>query len=92
MFKHESPARTQINLNELIQQVMTITAGSINSNNIVLDVNLTDNPPPVVMADPIQLQQVILNLIMNAVDAMSQPGHWARILQFRTQVRPMELF
>jgi signal transduction histidine kinase len=41
-----------------------------------------------VMADSVQLQQVILNLIMNAVDAMSQPGHWARILQLETQVRP----
>ena len=88
MFRHESPARAPINLNELIQDVMTITARQINSNNIVLDANLTDNPPPMVMADSVQLKQVILNLIMNAVDAMSQPGHWARILQLGTQVRP----
>jgi signal transduction histidine kinase len=87
MFQHESPARTQINFNQLIQEVMTITARSINSNNIVLDANLTDNPPPVVMANSVQLKQVILNLIMNAVDAMSEPGHWARILQLGTQVR-----
>ncbi len=88
MFRHESPARAPINLNELIQDVMTITARQINSNNIVLNANLTDNPPPMVMADPVQLQQVILNLIVNAVDAMSRPGHWARILQIGTQVRP----
>jgi signal transduction histidine kinase len=88
MFRHESPARAPINLNELIQEVMTITARSISSNNIVLNANLTNNPPPTVMADSVQLQQVILNLIMNAVDAMSQPGHWARLLQLGTQVRP----
>jgi signal transduction histidine kinase len=88
MFRHESPTRAQINLNELIQEVMTITARSISSNNIVLDANLTNNPPPMVMADSIQLQQVILNLTVNAVDAMAQPGHWARILQLETQVRP----
>jgi signal transduction histidine kinase len=88
MFRHESPAPAQINLNELIQDVITITARSINSNNIVLKANLTDNPPPMVMADSVQLQQVILNLIMNAVDAMGQPGHWARILQLGTQVLP----
>ncbi len=87
MFRHEPPARTQINLNQLIQKVTTIAARSIHSNNIVLDVNLTDNPPPVVLADAVQLQQVILNLILNAVDAMSQPGHWARILGLGTQVR-----
>jgi signal transduction histidine kinase len=88
IFRHESPARAQINLNELIQDVITVTARSINSNNIVLNTNLTDNPPPVVMANSVQLKQVILNLIMNAVDAMSQPGHWARILQLGTQVLP----
>jgi signal transduction histidine kinase len=88
IFRHESPARAPINLNELIQDVMTITARQINSNNIVLNANLIDDPPPMVMADPVQLQQVILNLIVNAVDAMSRPGHWARILQIGTQVRP----
>jgi signal transduction histidine kinase len=87
MFRHESPARAPINLNELIQEIMPITARLISSNDIVFNANLTDNPPPMVMADPVQLQQVILNLIMNAVEAMSQPGHWARILQLGTQVR-----
>ena len=74
MFRNDSPARRQINLNELIRQVITITAGSIKSNNIMLDANLTDDVPPLVMADPVQLQQVILNLIMNAVEAMSRSG------------------
>ena len=86
MFRNDSPARRQINLNELIRQVITITAGSIKSNNIVLDANLTDDVPPLVMADPVQLQQVILNLIMNAVEAMSCSGDSARILQLRSQL------
>ena len=86
MFKNDSPVRTEINLNELIRQVITITAGSIKSNNIMLDANLTDDVPPLVMADPVQLQQVILNLIMNAVEAMSHSGDSARILQLRSQV------
>ena len=86
MFRNDSPARRQINLNELIRQVITITAGSIKSNNIMLDANLTDDVPPLVMADPVQLQQVILNLIMNAVEAMSRSGDSARILQLRSQL------
>ena len=86
MFRNDSPTRRQINLNELIRQVITITAGSIKSNNIMLDANLTDDVPPLVMADPVQLQQVILNLIMNAVEAMSRSGDSARILQLRSQL------
>ena len=87
MFKNEPPTRTKVNFNDLIQQVTVITAGSIKSNNIVLDVNLADNPPPLVMGDPIQLQQVILNLVMNAVEAISHSRHRAGTLLLRTQVR-----
>ena len=86
MFKHESTTRTKVNLNELIGQVITVAAGPINSNNIVLQTNLTDDVPPLVTADPVQLQQVILNLVMNAVEAMSHSGHRMRILALRTEV------
>jgi signal transduction histidine kinase len=40
------------------------------------------------MADPIQLQQVILNLVMNAVEAMSASQHNVRILKLRSEARP----
>ncbi len=84
MFKPGSEARTEVNLNELVQQVLAITARSINTNNIVLDVDLTNEPPPLVVGDPVQLQQVILNLVTNAVDAMSRPEHSPRVLRLRT--------
>jgi signal transduction histidine kinase len=86
MFKHESTARTEVNLNEIIQQVIAVTARPIHSNNIVLKTNLTDGVPPLVTADPVQLQQVILNLVMNAVEAMSHSGHEMRVLRLRTEV------
>jgi signal transduction histidine kinase len=88
MFKHESTARTKVNLNELIQQVIAVAAGPIDSNNIVLETNLTDNILPLVMADPVQLQQVILNLVMNAVEAMSQSSGQMRVLRLRTEPGP----
>jgi signal transduction histidine kinase len=88
MFKHESRAQTEVNLNELIRQVTTVAAGPIKSNNILLETNLTDDILPLVMADPIQLQQVILNLVMNAVEAMSESQHNVRILKLQSEARP----
>ena len=88
MFKHESTARSEVNLNDLIQQVIAVTARPIRSNNIVLETSFADDVPPLVMADPVQLQQVILNLVMNAVEAMSRAGHGMRILKLRTEVDP----
>ncbi len=38
------------------------------------------------MADAVQLQQVLLNLITNAIDAMSASKHWPRLLQIETSV------
>jgi len=88
MFKQELPERTKVNLNELIQEVIAVAKGPIDSNNIVLETNLTDDVPPLVMADPVQLQQVILNLVMNAVEAMSHSGNETRILWLRTEPGP----
>jgi signal transduction histidine kinase/ABC-type uncharacterized transport system substrate-binding protein len=88
MFKHDVTARTQVNLNELIQQVITVAAGPIHSKNIVVETDLTDHVPALVMADPIQLQQVILNLVMNAVEAMSHSGDEQRVLRIRTEPGP----
>ena len=84
LFKHESTTRTQVNLNELIQQVIAVAKSPIDSNNVVLESNLTDDVPPLVTADPVQLQQVILNLVMNAVEAMSHSGEM-RVLRLRTE-------
>ena len=51
----------------------------------VLDANLTGDVLPLVMADPVQLQQVILNLMMNAMEAMGHSGDEMRVLRLRTE-------
>ena len=87
MFKQESTARTEVNLNDLIQQTIAVAKGPIDSNHIVVETNLTDGVPPIVVANPVQLQQVILNLVMNAVEAMSHSSEM-RILRLRTEPGP----
>ena len=76
LFKNESTTRTEVYVNALVEQVLISTAQARNSNGILLETNLVESPPPYVMADPVQLQQVILNLITNAIDAMSASKQW----------------
>jgi signal transduction histidine kinase len=42
------------------------------------------------MANPAQLQQVILNLVVNAVEAISSSEHWARMLRLETSIDPTD--
>ena len=55
----------------------------VQRNQIALQTQLSDSAP-LVFADRIQLQQVILNLIMNAVEAMSETSNGPRELLIRT--------
>ncbi len=88
MFKNDPPTRKTVNLNELVQQVTALTAASIKSDNIILNVHSAGDLPPLVTGDPIQLQQVILNLVMNAVEAMSHSKEGGRTLLLTTQSNP----
>ena len=85
MFNTEEDTRTQIDLNELIEQIVGIMAGSIKFNEVALELVLRKDVPLVMMGDPTQLQQVILNLVMNAVEAMR--GSEMGLLHIETKVR-----
>ncbi len=60
----------QLDINEVIREVIALTRGERDRNRVALDTRLADNLP-MIQGDKVQLQQVILNLIMNAVEAMS---------------------
>jgi len=62
-----------IDLNQLVQEVVDLVSYRLRSANISVQLQLRD-PLPSVMGDPAQLQQVLLNLINNAHDAMANQG------------------
>ena len=86
MFTHGPAARTKVDLSELVQQVLALTSRSIAANGIVYHAKLADDPPPLVMADPVQLQQVVLNLVMNAIEAMAASDDRGRTLNVETRI------
>jgi two-component system sensor kinase FixL len=69
-----------VNANECIQEVLALEHSDLIRRNVTTDLNL-DPAAPLVMADRVQLQQVLLNLIVNACDAMADRSPGERRLQ-----------
>jgi C4-dicarboxylate-specific signal transduction histidine kinase len=64
------PQKNRLNINETIEEVIVLTRGELSRNRVLLQTRLADDLPPI-MGDRIHLQQVILNLFINAIEAMS---------------------
>src|SRR5882724_5831747 len=64
------PLRDRLNINDAITEVIALIRGEVQRNRISLRTKLSTDVP-LVLGDRIQLQQVILNLILNAMEAMS---------------------
>ena len=71
----KSPTQTErLDVNEIILGVIALMRSELHRNHVLLCTELLANDLPVVVADRIQLQQVILNLIINAIEAMVEGG------------------
>jgi C4-dicarboxylate-specific signal transduction histidine kinase len=70
MMKKAPPRRDLLNINEAIVTVITLVSTEAKRSQVSLRTALADDLP-LVTGDRIQLQQVILNLVMNAIEAMS---------------------
>lgn len=78
-FKKTEPLKAPLNINDLIRDVVALIPAELRRNRIVLRTELSDDLPPVV-GDRIQLQQVLLNLMINGIEAMSSISHRPREL------------
>jgi signal transduction histidine kinase len=81
--KRTPPQKDAVEINEAILDVIALTRGEVVKNGISLQTQL-DERLPRIRGDRIQLQQVILNLIVNAVEAMSGVGEGTRELLIGT--------
>ena len=67
--KRSGPELANVDINDAIREVLALTRGELQRQDIVLRTELAAGDLPV-MGDRVQLQQVLLNLIMNGVEAM----------------------
>lgn len=83
--KKEPAERNELGINEVIQEVLVLAGRELHSNQVLLDRQLRTDLPPV-SADRVQLQQVLLNLIMNGIEAMAAVTDRPRLLAVQSDI------
>jgi signal transduction histidine kinase/GAF domain-containing protein len=84
LFAKKEATTESVDLKETTQEVIALSLSELQRNRVILLAELADNLPPVA-GDRVQLQQVILNLLVNASDAMSAVEDRPRQLLIRTE-------
>jgi PAS domain S-box-containing protein len=83
LIKKVPPRYDQLDINEAILEVIEVTRSELLRSSVSLRTELA-NGLPLIRGDRIQLQQIVLNLIMNAVEAMSDASKGSRDLLIST--------
>jgi C4-dicarboxylate-specific signal transduction histidine kinase len=78
--------KTPLRVDDIVRDVATLVQGELRTHNVSLDLRC-DADIPLVAGDRVQLQQVVLNLVLNAVEAMSSVFGRSRVLHLRTGPR-----
>ena len=69
LFKKDSLRREEVDINELIQEMIALLRSEASKHSILIDSDFSVDLPPM-MADRVQLQQVLMNLMLNGIEAM----------------------
>jgi PAS domain S-box-containing protein len=83
--KKSAPERAPVDVNGAISEVLSLTRQELQRSQVTARTELDLSVPPV-LADRIQVQQVVLNLVMNGIEAMRGVKDRARILSVKSAV------
>jgi len=83
LFKKAPLRKEEVDINGAILEVIALTRGEVEKNGIVVQSHLVDGLP-LIQGDRVQVQQVIMNLIINAIEALSSICEGARELVITT--------
>ena len=81
--------RERLDINDVVREVIALLDGELRRNGVSLGTNLPEDLPPVVV-DRVLLQQVVLNLMMNAIEAVRAISDRTRVLHIRTEEQPSD--
>ncbi len=84
LFAKSGATKEAVDLSEAAREVIALSLGELQSRQVIVRTELADDLPPIA-GDRVQLQQVILNLLLNAADAMSGVEDRPRQLVIRAE-------
>jgi signal transduction histidine kinase len=85
MFSARAPTKEPLDANDVAREVIALSAGELRRSRVLIQTRLANGLPPI-SADRVQLQQVILNLLLNAADAMGEIEDRPRTLPVATDL------
>jgi signal transduction histidine kinase len=83
MFKEDSREQVPLDVNQILREIVALVDPELRSQRVSVHLELAERLPQV-LGDRVQLKQVIFNLVMNAVDAMSAVADRARVLRINS--------
>ena len=73
LYKKSPPRRGLVDVNEIVNEMVVLLRGEANQYAVSIRMDLADDLP-IITADRVQLQQVLMNLMLNAIEAMKETG------------------
>ncbi|HEV8117420.1 MAG TPA: ATP-binding protein, partial [Thermoanaerobaculia bacterium] len=90
LMQHRPPLMEALSMNTIVRDVVRFVAPEARDRHVRVDLDLSDSLPSV-SGDRVQLQQVLMNLIVNGIDAISETPDAVRTLWIRTSGRDGEV-
>ena len=81
-----APERLELNINGVVKELLAVIRAELQARQVSLQLQLSEDIPRI-RGDKVQLQQVMLNLVMNAIDAMVGVTYRRRVLTIKSQSR-----
>jgi C4-dicarboxylate-specific signal transduction histidine kinase len=90
LFKQAAPVKTLVDINEIVGEVRRVLSDELRDNGIIVETEL-EADLPMIAADHVQIQQTLINLVHNAIEAMDGVADRAKSLVLTSEREGDEL-